>query len=251
MRNSEAPVYEGYLLTRRERSFLVLKGISFAVLSAVLFYNNALAALLFLPFWFLYKKREINTLIEKKKFKLNTDFSDAIACLSGILEGGSSIENAVEQTYSDLLITFDKDSAIMKELKIVSTRIRNNIRIEDAFLDMARRTDIEDVKSFADVFATAKRTGGNIIAIIRETSSVIRTKTEVARELRTVMASKKLESDIMRAIPYLMLIYLRISSPDLLMPLYSDLKGVMFMSLMLALYLGMSVLTTKIVRIRI
>ena len=90
-----------------------------------------------------------------------------------------------------------------------------------------------------------------IIAIIRETSGTIRTKTEVSRELRTVMASKKLESDIMRTIPYLMLAYLRLSSPDLLEPLYGNLTGIVFMSIMLMLYAAMSILASRIVRIRI
>lgn len=230
---------------------IVLKAVFFAVATGVLFYDSILAALLFLPFWRLYKKREINKITEKKKFRLNADFSEAIGCLSGILEGGASVENAIEQAYRDMLMTHDKNSMIMKELKHISSQLGNNIRIEDAFLELAGRTEIDDVRSFADVFATAKRTGGNIIAIIRETSGTIRTKTEVARELRTMMASKKFESDIMRAIPYLMLIYLRLSSPDLLSPLYSDIKGMIFMSLMLAFYVSMSLLTAKIVRIQI
>ena len=230
---------------------MILKAALFAGLTGVLFYNSILSALIFLPFWHLYQKTEKASIIEKKKFDLNMDFSDAIACMSGVLEGGSSIENAISQTYRDMALSHDKESPIMKELKLIGNGLNNNIRIEDAFLDMARRTDIEDVRNFADIFATAKRTGGNIIAIIRETSGTIRTKTEVSRELRTVMASKKLESDIMRTIPYLMLVYLRLSSPDLLEPLYGNLTGIVFMSIMLMLYAAMSILASRIVRIRI
>ena len=139
----------------------------------------------------------------------------------------------------------------MKELRRIATQVANGIRIEDAFLGLAERTGLDDVRCFADVFATAKRTGGNIIAIIRETAGTIRDKTEVARELRTVMASKKFESDIMRVVPYLMLAYLRLSSPELLTPLYGNLKGIVFMSVMLGLYGAMSFLAGKIVRIPI
>jgi tight adherence protein B len=249
--SSGPPGYEGYSLTRRERAVMILKAVIFAGLTGVLFYNNILSALIFLPFWHLYKKTEKASIIEKKKFELNMDFSDAIACMSGVLEGGSSIENAIDQTYRDMALSHDKESLIMKEFRLIGNELNNNIRIEDAFVDMARRTDIEDVRNFADIFATAKRTGGNIISIIRETSGTIRTKAEVSRELRTVMASKKLESDIMRTIPYLMLIYLRLSSPDLLEPLYGNLKGIVFMSVMLLLYGAMSFLASGIVRIRI
>lgn len=246
-----APVYEGYLPTKKETAILFLKGILFAIVTGILFYNSIFATLVFLPFWHLYYKREKATILEKKKFKLNTDFSDAIGCMAGVLEGGTSIENAVGQTYRDMEISHDKESMIMKELMLINTQMRNNIRIEDAFLEMARRTDLEDVRSFADVFSTAKRTGGNILAIIRETSGTIRTKTEVSRELRTMMASKKFESDIMRFIPYLMLAYLRLSSPDMLDPLYGNIRGITFMSIMLALYMIMSLVAARIVRIRI
>ncbi len=229
----------------------VIKAVIFSVITGILFYNSILASLAFLPFWHLYKKIGSAAIAEKKKFKLNMDFSDAISCLAGVLEGGSSIENAIGQTYRDMTISHAEESMIMKELKYIDTQLKNNIRIEDAFLDLARRTGIEDVRSFADVFATAKRTGGNTIAIIRETSGTIRTKTEVARELRTVMASKKFESDIMRAIPYFMIAYLRLSSPEMLAPLYGNLKGMAFMSLMLVIYVGMSFLAARIVRIRV
>ncbi|MCR5830055.1 MAG: type II secretion system F family protein [Lachnospiraceae bacterium] len=230
---------------------MVLKGILFAIVTAILFYDNILTALFFLPFGHLYIKVSKAGIVEKKKFDLSQDFSEAIACLAGVLEGGISIENAIMQTYRDMEMTHGKDSMMMKELRFIGSQTANNIRIEEAFLGLANRTDLEDIRSFADVFATAKRTGGNIISIIRETSNIIRTKNEVARELRTVMASKKFESDIMRIIPYLMLIYLRISSPDMLSMLYGNIKGFLFMSLMLTAYIAMSFLAGKIVRIRI
>ncbi|MCR5431886.1 MAG: hypothetical protein K6E95_04955 [Lachnospiraceae bacterium] len=244
-------VYEGYLPTRKESAFLFFKGVVFAIITGILFYNSILSSLIFLPFWHIYHKKEKEAILQKKKFELNMDFSDAISCLAGVLEGGSSIENAVSQTYKDMLISHSRESSIMQELKVINTQVGNNIRIEDAFIDMARRTDIEDVRSFADVFATAKRTGGNIMAIIRETSGTIRTKTEVSRELRTMMASKKFESDIMRVIPYLMLGYLRLSSPSLLEPLYGNITGIMFMSAMLVMYIAMSFMAARIVKIKI
>jgi len=245
------PDYEGYLLSKKEKTVLILKGIIFAIVTAILFYNNILTALIFIPFGHLYIKVSKAAIVEKKKFDLNMDFSESISCLAGVLEGGVSIENAIMQTYRDMALSHNGESMIMKELRIISSQIENNIRIEDAFLNMANRTDIEDIRSFADVFATAKRTGGNIISIIRETSAVIRTKADVARELRTVMASKKFESDIMRIIPYLMLVYLRVSSPEMLNPLYGNIKGILFMTVMLGAYVAMSFVAGKIVRIHI
>ena len=156
---------------------------------------------------------------DKRNWTVNMQFRDFINCISSALESGYSIENAIKEGYLDMKLSYSEDELIMKEARIIMGKLENNRTVEEVFLDFSTRSGVDDIKSFADIFATAKRTGGNILAIIRETSGTIRTKTEVARELRTMMASKKFESDIMRIIPYLMLIYLRMSSPQMLMPL--------------------------------
>lgn len=218
------------------------------IATSVLFYDNLMFSVFLAPYIYYSYRKGLGRYTDKKRWKLNLEFSEAINCMSGILESGYSVENAVGLTYRDMLLSHDENDLIMKELKYVMGQLRNNVRIEDALKAFGERTGIEDIKSFADVFATAKRTGGNIIAIIRSTSSTIHTRMEVRREIRTLISAKKFESDIMKAIPFAMIGYLRLCSPEMIESLYGNLSGVVFMTVILVLYLVFSFVADRIMR---
>ena len=207
---------------------------------ALLCYDDLLAVLLlfpYIPFYLYSRKQELK---EKRKWELNLQFGDMIRSLSAVLESGYSVENALSEAYTDLKLSYDEKAMIMAELRIMINYLKSNVPVETAFEEFASRSGLEDVKSFSDVFSTAKRTGGNIISIIKSTAGVIRTRVELKRELKTLMASKKYESDIMRLIPFGVLFYLRIFSPDMTRSLYGNTFGVIFMTVLLAVYVVLS-----------
>ena len=217
--------------------------------TALLCYDSLWAALLLFPYIPWYLKTRRNELREKRKWELNLQFGDMIKSLSAVLESGYSVENAITETFNDLKLTYDENAMIMKELKILMSYLRSNVPVETAFEEFAKRSGLEDIKSFSDVFSTAKRTGGNIISIIRSTTSVIRTRVELKRELKTMMASKKYESDIMRMIPFGVLLYLRIFSPEMVGSLYGSLFGIVFMTVLLVVYAALSFAADRIIRV--
>ena len=216
---------------------------------ALLCYNSLYAVILLSPYIYIHLKRKKGQLKEKRKWELNIQFGEMIKSLSAVLESGYSVENAVTETYHDLKLTFDDNAMIMTELKTIMASLKSNVPIEKTFEEFAARSGVDDVKSFSDVFSTAKRTGGNIISIIRSTALVIRTRVELKRELRTMIASKKYESDIMRMIPFAILLYLRVFSPDMVGALYGNTFGVVFMTVILVIYIVFSMIADRIVNI--
>lgn len=176
-------------------------------------------------------------------------FRDCINCISSALESGYSIENALKEAYLDMKLSYSEEDLIMKEMKGIIAAVGNNRTVEDIFLDFSLRSGVDDIKSFADIFATAKRTGGNLILIIKSTADVIHTRVELKRELRTVIASKKYEADIMKLIPFGILIYLRVFSPDMVAALYGNLFGIVFMTIVLVLYLLLCRISDHLVKI--
>lgn len=218
---------------------------------ALLCYGSIFYCVLLLPYLFFYLRRRKSLLSKKRLWKLNLQFADALGYLSGALQAGYSVENALCEVCRDLSLTYSEDEMIMRELRIIVTKTENNIPVEEAFYSFAKRSGLEDVMGFSDVFATAKRTGGNIISIIRSTTGIIRERTEIKRELRTIIAAKKYESDIMKAVPFAILLYLRIFSPDMVSSLYGNLKGVIFMTIILVLYVVLSYVSDRIVDIEL
>ena len=248
-KNSKQPDYDDYRMDRKEVAAAIVRAAVTITGIALLCYNSLWAVVLLLPYIPWYLKNRKAELKERRKWELNLQFGDMIRSLSAVLESGYSVENAITEACNDLKLTYEENAMIMKELKILINYLRSNIPVESAFEEFAQRSGLEDIKSFSDVFSTAKRTGGNIISIIRSTSSVISTRVELKRELKTMMASKKYESDIMRMIPFGVLLYLRVFSPEMTASLYGNLFGIIFMTVILIVYAALSAAADKMIRI--
>ena len=243
------PDYEVYRYERDELIKIIAIPVIIITFLAYICYNSLLFVIILLPYIPYYIRDRRNKLKEARKWKLNLEFRDYINCISTALESGYSIENAIKEAYLDMKLSYSEDALIMKEMRQIITALSNNRTVEEVFLDFADRSGIDDIKSFADIFATAKRTGGNLILIIKSTADVIHTRVELKRELRTVIASKKYEADIMKVIPFGILIYLRVFSPDMVAALYGNLFGVSFMTVTLLIYLLLCKFSDHVVKI--
>ncbi|MBO4524534.1 MAG: type II secretion system F family protein [Lachnospiraceae bacterium] len=245
------PDYDEFTFTRSELLKNILIPSGMIVFLALLCYNNIFFAVLLLPYIPYHLAVTRKKLKEGRKWKLNMQFRDCINCISSALESGYSIENALKEAYTDMKLSYAEEDLIMVEMKGIISAVGNNRTVEDVFLDFSNRSGVDDIKSFADIFATAKRTGGNLILIIKSTADVIHTRVELKRELRTVIASKKYEADIMKLIPFGILIYLRVFSPDMVAALYGNLFGIAFMTVILVLYLLLCRISDHVVKIEL
>ena len=217
--------------------------------AALLCYGSLFAMILLSPYLILHLKKQTGIKKEAQKWKLNLQFADAIRSLSAALEAGYSVENGLAEAYRDLSVTYSGDELIMRELRALMGEIRNSVPVEKAFSGLAVRSGVDDIAGFADVFATAQRTGGNIIAIIRSTTDMIRNGIELKRDIRTAMSAAKYESDIMKLVPFGVLLYLRIFSPGMVSVLYGNVTGIIFMTVILILYVLLCGLSERLVRI--
>ena len=111
--------------------------------------------------------------------------------------------------------------------------------------------NIADISYFAEIFRYAKRSGGDIPAIIKQTVRIIREKAEVQREIDTIISGRKMEQRVMVFIPMGILMYLRITSDSFINVLYGNAAGIVVMTICLMVY-GTAVLVSgKIVDIKV
>ena len=75
---------------------------------------------------------------------------------------------------------------------------------------------MEDIQSFVNVYAIAKRTGGNLEQVLHNTAARLRDKMEVMEEIEACIAAKKMEEKIMGCMPCGIILYLRLLSPGFL-----------------------------------
>ena len=238
-------------MNRQERTATLLLCAGIVLAASWLCYDNLLFAIGLLPYCALFYGKQTRRKGDSRKWQLNLQFGDALKGLSAALEAGYSVENGIAEAYRDLLSEYREDDLIMTELRVILNNIRNGMSVEEAFLGFAKRSGIEDAEGFADVFATAQRTGGNIIGIIRSTTEMIRTRIDISREVRTVTASARYESDIMKAVPFGVLLYLRLLASDMVAALYGNIKGILFMTAVLVIYVILCEVSDRMVRIEL
>ncbi len=229
----------------------LLEGVARISLIGFLFYRSAFACLLLCPGIYLHLQKKRKERIARNQWKLNLEFRDGLAAISAALSAGYSAENALVEALKDLSLIYPRNAMILKEFAFMNNQIRMNITVEKALNEFGERSGIEDIISFAEVFSTAKRTGGDLIQVIRSTSATLNDKLEVKREILTLITAKKLEAEIMKSVPLGIIGYLTLSSPGFLTPLYHNLLGVTIMTILLFLYLGAMKAVNKIISIEV
>ena len=160
-------------ITFKERGAAVGKAAALIGITAWLYYRKiwAVPALIPLGIW-LY--REFLKEEEKKKEQeFQKQFREMIQSLSAALNTGYSVENAFYETQKELKILYPPQARISRELLVITRKLRIHIPVEQVLGEFAEQVPSEDVKSFVTVFVTAKKSGGDMIGIIRNTTNQI------------------------------------------------------------------------------
>ena len=235
----------------RDISLWTFEGIIMLLVVSFLFYDSFLVALLLSPYLVMYLRRKALEKNSKERRQLVTQFKDGMVAVSFALNAGYSIENSFREAVKELMTLYGIQSAIVVCFEKMLRRIKNNENIEDVLSEFAIKTQIEDIMYFADVFGYAKRSGGDLISIIKNTASTIRDKIEVDAQIQTAISGKKMESAVMAVMPFGILGYMKLSSPEFIDTLYHNVIGVIFMSVCLVIIGCMNVVARRIVNIEI
>lgn len=243
--------YDIYSFSIQEYLRFIIEGLLVVLILGYLFYQSIIGVIILSPLIILYLRKKRTELKEKRKWQLNIEFRDGISSLSAALSAGYSAEHAFAEAIKDLKRMYPKGAMIIKEFTYLVNSIQMNITVEKALADFGERSGIEDIKNFAEVFYTAKRTGGDLINIIKSTSNLISDKLEVKREIMSMIAAKKFEATIMKIVPLGILCYLSLTSPGFLDPLYHNIFGILIMTFLLGVYLYTYQVINKIIDIKV
>ncbi|CAN7689697.1 type II secretion system F family protein [Paenibacillus sp. LjRoot56] len=243
--------YNDYHLSSKERiaAILMLGLPSFMV--GYIFYQNVILAAALGSTGFLFPRFRRQQLIQKRKNMLYVQFKQALSCLSSSMTVGKSIESAFREAWEDLKLLYpDPACLIVVEFGLICRKVENGEPIEAALKHFADRSHLEDILSFSDVFLTCKRTGGNLIEVMKRTATVIAEKLDITQEISVMVAQKRFESRVLVVAPVLIVAVLAFSSPDYMVPLYRG-SGILIMTVCLSLLGACYVLTQKIMNIKV
>ncbi|MCI7131577.1 MAG: pilus assembly protein TadB [Lachnospiraceae bacterium] len=230
--------YHRYRYSLHEHLRYFLEALFLILLVSYLFYHSLIAILLMIPFYPVFLKIKAKRLLQQQKQELGQQFKETIAAVAAALNAGYSVENAWREAKTEMEQMYGAHALMVQELGHIQIHLSMNVALEELLNDFARRSDMEDVSSFCQVFFFAKRSGGDFIGIIRATADRIGQKIELQRQLMADLAARRLESQIMNIVPLVILLYLNLTSPGYFDVLYGNLTGICIMSVCLMIYLA-------------
>ncbi len=146
---------------------------------------------------------------------------------------------------------FSERAMIVAEFSAIVNGLNLNKPLEEMLSDFAFRSGLDDISNFADTFNIAKRNGGNLVHILTHTSGIIRDKVQIIEDIKTLNASKIYEQRMMNIIPFIIIIYMNITSPDFFVSLYTTFLGRVTMTICLFIYFLSIFLANRIMSIEV
>lgn len=205
--------------------------------------TGIIAGKLFVPI-----RRE--SIVLQRQKQLSNQFRDMLDAFNTSLGVGKNINESFLSAYNDLKIQYESDAFILKELEVIISGIQNNVAIEELLEDFGKRSCNDDIKSFANVFKTSYRKGGNIKEVIRNTHSILSDKMEISEDIETLVTANKLEQNIMIVMPIILILIIKLMSPEFAKNFVTP-TGIISTTLSLiifvvAYFMGKSVLNIKL-----
>lgn len=216
------------------RAMGILVGAGFALVTAWLFYDLEPVSLVLLgciPFFARsFEKKKRRELLQA----MDIQFKDALQYLKNGLDAGYSAEHSLADAAKGLEGLYGRKAVITREFEKMAGKMSTGMTMEQAFGEFADNVNVAAVREFSELFKILKRTGGNLNKVIKRTVSNLNDTINLRRDLNVVIAAKRGEFTIMSAIPYGILLYLKLLAPEMSAPLYHNTFGIAFMTGMLA-----------------
>lgn len=178
--------------------------------------------------------------IRKQKQLVSVQFEQLLFAVASALQAGKSVENAFLAAEADLKLMYrEQASILLSELSSFNRKVGTGTPLEKAIDEFQRRIDIPEVSHWANIFSTCKRTGGDLVQVMRNSSRLIAEKLSMERELAVLIAGKRFEAKALAIVPFLVIGLFRFGSPDYMMPLYEGSGRFVMLAALVMIGLGM------------
>lgn len=246
----EGTDYNVYFPSVQEKVIWFFIGMIVSGVVLYVFYENwivsvivgAICGLAFIPI-------RTNQVIKKRKQKLTLQFRGLLDALATSIGAGKNMYDSFSGAADDLTVQFSEQADIVKEVQLIRVGLDNNIQIEELLMNFAERSGVEDVRNFANVFATCYKKGGNIKEVIKNTATIIGDKIEIQMELQTMVSGQQNEQNIMLVMPVIFIVLMKSMGGDLI-----DLKsaiGIISVSIAIVIFVLAYFISRKILNIKL
>lgn len=229
--------YDQYKLSRNEVMTCIIIWSVLLGFVTFSFYQSIILSIILMPCSLYMLKFERIRLIAKRKVRMKLQFKDLLLSLLSSLAAGRSMENCFQVAQADMLLLYPNvQDELMLEINIINHKLSNGEILEKCLIDLAERVNISEFSQFVESLQTCKRSGGDLLTVMRRTANMLSDQIEIDNEISVLIAQKKLESKMMMAAPFVFLQLLNTMAQDYMQALYSGL-GYVLLTIVLCLLL--------------
>lgn len=244
--------YDIYIMSKRELVFYSLCGMAVMFVIGYLFYKSWLLSFILMFTGCLFPKIRTRQIITQRRNNLTIQFKDLLYSLSSAISVGKSLETGLKDALTDLKVIYpDHNTDIIREVEYIVRGLSMSETLETMFSQFAERTHVEDITSFVDVFVTCKRTGGDLMEVIRSTSNTIGDKIETKMEIQMMVGEKKTEFRVLMVMPVAMIFVLTYTAGDYMAPVFTTIAGRIAMTVAIIMFALAYKVGSKIMKIEI
>ena len=223
---------EGAGMALKSSEWLLMHlGIAFAagVLGLLLSGGNPLFMLIFLflgligPWVYLSIKRS------RRLKAFDSGLADTLQLMSGSLSAGLSLAQSLDT------IVREGHEPITSEFKRVIVESRLGVGLEDALDGVSARMQSTDFKWVVMAIRIQREVGGNLAELLNTVTATLREREYLRRHVKALSAEGRLSTWILGGLPPVFLLYLTLSKPEYVHPLFSTLIGAILLVVMAVL----------------
>ena len=171
---------------------------------------------------------------------------------STAIGAGRSMKDAIAEAIPSLRNIYGKKTILTKDLEKAYERMdvggENDVSV---LKDLAESSGLEDVHDFVTIYTICKSTGASLISALNKAAGVIMEKMSIEREIEELIRRKESEGIVIFAMPAIIILFLNLTAPDYIAPLYETVIGRVIMTAVLASNIGIYALIERITDVEI
>ena len=241
-----------YEFTKRDEILFYASLAVAGLMISYLLYRNLLFAVVIIPFSKKIKSFVTDAVIKNRRRRYITEFKDFLFMTSTSIGAGRSMKDAIGEAIPSLKNIYGSKSILSKDLEKAYERMETGGENDlNVLADLAELSGLEDVHDFVTIYSICKSTGASLIKALNRAAAVIMEKMSIDREIDELIKRKESEGLVIFAMPAIIILFLNLTAPDYIAPLYETVAGRIIMTLVCAANIGIYGIIQRITNVEV
>jgi tight adherence protein B len=171
----------------------------------------------------------VDWMYERRVKKFTLQMVDGLSLMSNGLSSGLSIVQSMG------LVVQELPDPIRQEFNLVLSENKLGVSVEEAFNNLGKRVQSDDVEMFVTSVNILKETGGNLAETFDTITTTIRERIKLEQKIDAMTAMGRTQGMILLVVPAVLGTFIYMSDPEFMKPLFTTPLGWVIIILVLIL----------------